>query len=68
MAECFNIPECGFYHDSLEGMPTSAEFLKMTLYHQEPDACKGCIYLRHKKQYLPENLIPLDKEKVGNLR
>ena len=68
MADCFHIPECEFYHDRLDGMPKTAEFVKMHFCHKESETCARYLYLRHNRSnQVPKDLMPQDGDKIKDL-
>ena len=68
MADCSYIPECDFYHDKLDVMPMTAEFIKMMYCHRESKACARYLYQSHKESNdVPKDLMPQDSHKVKSL-
>ncbi len=68
MADCAYIPECDFYHDKLDDMPMTAEFMKMLFCHKKFDICARHLYLSHKDTMkIPSDLMPNETYKAKKL-
>ena len=39
MSDCMHIPECEFFHNKLETVPMTAEFMKMEYCYKSPESC-----------------------------
>ena len=66
MADCSYIPECDFYHDRLDVMPMTAEFIKMIYCHKESRDCARYLYQSLKESsYVPGDLMPNDSDFLG---
>ncbi len=51
MADCSYIAECDLYHDRLDIMPMTAEFIKMTYCHKEYEDCVKFLSLSHEEAF-----------------
>ncbi len=49
MADCSYMPECDFYHDKLDVMPMTTEFIKMTYCHKESEDCAKFLSKSHEE-------------------
>ncbi|MCK4910449.1 MAG: hypothetical protein KAR83_02355 [Thermodesulfovibrionales bacterium] len=68
MADCRYIPECDFYHDRLDGMPATAEFMKTLFCHKQVESCARYLYQYHKEtDEVPRDLMPYEKDKAQQL-
>lgn len=65
MADCPHMPECAFYHDKLDNMPPTAEFMKMVFCHKKSETCARYIALNHSStKKVPDWLMPHEINKV----
>ncbi len=65
MADCEYIPECDFYHDKLDDMPMTAEFMKMLFCHKQSETCARYLYQYHTETAkAPKDLMPHETDKA----
>ncbi len=65
MAVCAYIPECDFYHDKLDEMPFSKDFMKSLFCHKQAAFCARYLYLSHKDTVeVPRDLMPHETDKA----
>ncbi len=61
MADCTYMPDCAFYHDRLDGMPYSKDYMKGLFCHRQSEACARHLYQHHKiSRKVPEDLMPYE--------
>jgi hypothetical protein len=64
MSDCSLIPECDFYHDRLNGMPVTADFMKMEYCYKQYDSCARYLINRQKTTVMPKDLMPFEIDRV----
>lgn len=65
MADCAYIPDCDFYHDNLDDMPFSKDFMKSMFCHKQSDFCARFLYQSHKDACnVPRDLMPHETDKA----